>query len=40
VRLDGSKISEVDWSVESPLDLEGRVLQVGKKKFIRFTHST
>jgi tyrosyl-tRNA synthetase len=40
VRLDGSKISEVDWSIESPLDLEGRVLQVGKKKFVRFTHST
>ncbi len=37
VKLDGHKISEVDWTVESPSELEGRVLQVGKKKFVRLS---
>jgi tyrosyl-tRNA synthetase len=40
VKLDGNKISQVDWSVESPSELKGRVLQVGKKKFVRLTTLT
>ncbi len=36
VKLDGEKISEVDWTAVTPEQLEARVLQVGKKKFVRF----
>jgi tyrosyl-tRNA synthetase len=36
VKLDGLKISEVDWTAASSEDLTGQVLQVGKKKFVRF----
>ena len=36
VKLDGQKISEVDWTAATPEQLEARVLQVGKKKFVRF----
>lgn len=36
VKLDGIKITEVDQTYEQPDDLIGTVLQVGKKKFIRF----
>ena len=35
VRLDGEKITDVDTTFDSPADLSGKVLQVGKKKFIR-----
>lgn len=36
VKLDGTKITEVDQTYDQPGDLIGTVLQVGKKKFIRF----
>jgi tyrosyl-tRNA synthetase len=35
VKLDGEPISDVDLTFESPDALDGKVLQVGKKKFIR-----
>lgn len=35
VRLDGDRVVEVDLSFESPDRLDGKILQVGKKKFIR-----
>jgi tyrosyl-tRNA synthetase len=35
VKLDGQKISEPDWTATTPEDLNGKVLQVGKKKFVR-----
>ena len=35
VRLGGSKITDPETSFNNPQDLEGQVLQVGKKKFIR-----
>jgi tyrosyl-tRNA synthetase len=35
VKLDGNKIDTVDWTAESATDLEGVILQVGKKKFMR-----
>ena len=35
VRLEGDRINDVNLSFESPEELEGKVLQVGKKKFIR-----
>ncbi|ABW28341.1 tyrosine--tRNA ligase [Acaryochloris marina] len=36
VKLDGTKITVVDQTYDQPDDLIGAVLQVGKKKFIRF----
>jgi tyrosyl-tRNA synthetase len=36
VRLEGEKISDLDWQVETVAELRGKVVQVGKKKFIRF----
>ncbi|PSB18856.1 tyrosine--tRNA ligase [Phormidesmis priestleyi ULC007] len=36
VRLDGNKIEQVDLIFESPDDLIGKVLQLGKNKFVRF----
>ncbi|MGR3273707.1 tyrosine--tRNA ligase [Acaryochloris marina NIES-2412] len=36
VKLDGTKITAVDQTYDQPDDLIGTVLQVGKKKFIRF----
>ncbi|QUY42822.1 tyrosine--tRNA ligase [Acaryochloris marina] len=36
VKLDGTKITVVDQTYDQPDDLIGTVLQVGKKKFIRF----
>jgi tyrosyl-tRNA synthetase len=36
VKLDGQKISEPDWMAAASEALEGKVLQVGKKKFVRF----
>ena len=35
VRLEGDRLNDVNLSFESPDDLAGKVLQVGKKKFIR-----
>ncbi len=35
VRLDGEKVSQVDLSFDAPEALNGKVLQVGKTKFIR-----
>ncbi|OKH23448.1 tyrosine--tRNA ligase [Hydrococcus rivularis NIES-593] len=35
VRLDGDRVSDVDLTFDSPEQLNGKVLQVGKKKFIR-----
>lgn len=35
VKLDGDRISEVDIIFNSIDELKGKVLQVGKKKFIR-----
>ncbi|MGB8702314.1 MAG: S4 domain-containing protein, partial [Thermosynechococcaceae cyanobacterium] len=39
VKLDGCKILKEDWTAELPAELEGRILQVGKKKFIKLTTS-
>jgi tyrosyl-tRNA synthetase len=36
VKLDGEKVGEVDRTVESADDLIGKVLQLGKNKFVRF----
>jgi tyrosyl-tRNA synthetase len=35
VRLDGTKITDIDTSFAEPSELHGKVLQVGKNKFIR-----
>ncbi len=35
VRLDGDRLTQVDITFDSPTDLDGKVLQVGKNKFIR-----
>lgn len=35
VRLEGDRISNVNTSFDSPEQLAGKVLQVGKKKFVR-----
>ena len=35
VRLEGDRLDDVNLSFDSPDDLAGKVLQVGKKKFIR-----
>ena len=35
VRLEGDRLNDVNLSFETPDDLTGKVLQVGKKKFIR-----
>lgn len=37
VKLDGEKMEQVDRVFELPADLDGRVLQLGKNKFVRFT---
>jgi len=36
VRLDGDRVTQIDLSFNSPTELYGRVLQVGKNKFVRF----
>ena len=36
VRLNGNRIEQVDKLIESAADLKDQVLQVGKKKFVRF----
>jgi tyrosyl-tRNA synthetase len=35
VKLDGDRVSEVDLTFDSPDALDGKVLQVGKKNFVR-----
>lgn len=35
VRLDGEKLADPNYTFEAPTELEGRVIQVGKKKFVR-----
>lgn len=35
VKLDGDRLGEVELSFATPEELEGRILQVGKKKFVR-----
>lgn len=35
VRLNGDRLTQVDLTFDSPTDLDGKVLQVGKNKFIR-----
>ncbi|MBD2501821.1 tyrosine--tRNA ligase [Anabaena azotica] len=35
VRLDGEKITDADTTYQNPDELQGRVLQVGKNKFVR-----
>lgn len=37
VKLNGQKIAQVDATFATPDDLTGQVLQVGKKKFVKFT---
>jgi tyrosyl-tRNA synthetase len=37
VKLEGQKIEQMDCTVESPTELAGKILQIGKKKFLRFT---
>jgi tyrosyl-tRNA synthetase len=37
VRLDGDRITDVNLTFNSPEELQGKVLQVGKKKFLRLT---
>jgi tyrosyl-tRNA synthetase len=39
VRLDGTKITDVDTSYQEHSELDGRVLQVGKNKFIKLVSS-
>jgi tyrosyl-tRNA synthetase len=36
VRLNGQRLEQSDQTIDSPVDLVGQVLQVGKKKFVRF----
>jgi tyrosyl-tRNA synthetase len=35
VRLEGVRVTDVELSFESPQELDGKVLQVGKKRFVR-----
>jgi tyrosyl-tRNA synthetase len=35
VRLDGTKVTDPDTAFQQPSDLDGKVLQVGKNKFVR-----
>ncbi|MCP2731335.1 tyrosine--tRNA ligase [Limnofasciculus baicalensis] len=35
VKLEGDRVSDVDLTFDSPAPLDGKVLQVGRKKFIR-----
>jgi tyrosyl-tRNA synthetase len=36
VKLDGQRVEQVDLAIANATELEGKVLQVGKKKFVRF----
>jgi tyrosyl-tRNA synthetase len=35
VKLDGDRVSDVDYTFDSPNALNGKILQVGRKNFIR-----
>ena len=35
VRIDGDRINDPNREFSSPQELQGKVLQVGKKKFVR-----
>ena len=39
VRLDGEQVTDVNLTFDSPTDLNGRVLQLGKNKFVRLVNS-
>jgi tyrosyl-tRNA synthetase len=39
VRLDGDRLTDVNLAFESAKDLDNKVLQVGKKKFVRLVNS-
>ena len=39
VRLDGDRMTDIDTSFEQPSELHGRVLQVGKNKFVRLVNN-
>jgi tyrosyl-tRNA synthetase len=39
VKLDGDRISDADLTFDSPDVLAGKILQVGKKKFVRLVGS-
>jgi tyrosyl-tRNA synthetase len=36
VRLNGEKLGDPDQIFEAPAALDGQVMQLGKKKFVRF----
>jgi tyrosyl-tRNA synthetase len=36
VKLDGHRIDQIDWAAQSAEELVGKIVQVGKKKFLRF----
>ena len=36
VSLEGERIMDINFTIQSPIDLEGKVLQVGKNKFVHF----
>ncbi len=36
VKLNGDKVTDTDWTCDSPAVLQGQVLQLGKNKFVRF----
>ncbi|MEM7554823.1 MAG: tyrosine--tRNA ligase [Cyanobacteria bacterium P01_A01_bin.84] len=38
VRLNGDRVTEIDTTFTQPEELEGQVLQVGKKKFVRLVN--
>ncbi|MEH2280749.1 MAG: tyrosine--tRNA ligase [Nostoc sp.] len=38
VRLDGDRITDADTTFDAPGELQGKVLQVGKNKFVRLVH--
>ncbi|MBW4551743.1 MAG: tyrosine--tRNA ligase [Aphanocapsa sp. GSE-SYN-MK-11-07L] len=37
VKLNGEKITQIDYVVDAASELTGLILQIGKKKFVRFT---
>ena len=37
VKLNGKKMAQIDASFDTPTELQGQVLQVGKKKFVKLT---
>jgi tyrosyl-tRNA synthetase len=37
VRLDGDRITDVNYTIENATELSNKIIQVGKKKFIRLT---